>query len=264
VRFSAIRLLLVFVATNTIMILMLVPSMTSQHPWLAYFLPGQFQEGGNYSGYWVFFALVLLVDAVTVIAVALSVLLPALRGVMQGDLEALQRRLTDASGIALETRKTLIAEAREEVRDARYQLFMGRSILILGAFFLVFAFASVTLSFSRAMPDSDMFIAECLDLKAGCPGARAVVNKAVKVPDIQRFTLDQIAAASLLGAPEIYRWHIGFYVNNPAHGLFSHFVFGFRLAFTLILILVIVSFRLPGLDEGEALATEAKPSTMLP
>lgn len=251
VRFSAIRLLLVFVATNTIMILMLVPSMTSQHPWLAYFLPGQFQEGGNYSGYWVFFALVLLVDAITVIAVALSVLLPALGEVMQGDVETLQRRLTDTSGIPAEARTRLIAQARDELKEAHYQMFVGRSILIVGAVFLVFAFTSVTLSFSRAMPDGDMFVAECLDLKAGCPGPREAVNKAVKVADIQRFAVDQIAAASLLGAPEIYRWHLGAYANNPHNGLFSHFVFGFRLAFTLILLLVIFSFRLPGLDGVE-------------
>jgi len=228
-----------------------VPSMTSQHPWLAWFLPGQFQEGGNYSGYWVFFALVLLVDAITVIVVALSVLLPALWEAMQGDVETLERRLTEASGIAADARKSLIAQARAGLKQARYQMFVGRSILLVGAVFLVFAFTSVTASFSRALPEGHMFIAECLDLEAGCPGPRAAVNKAVKVGDIQKFAVDQIAAASLLGAPEVYRWHFGAYASNPGNGLFSHFVFGFRIAFALILLLVIFSFRLPGLSEEE-------------
>ncbi len=63
---TGIRLLLVFVAVNTILFAMLVTAMTSTHPWLANFLPGGF-ETGNGSGYWVFFSLVLLVNAVTVL-----------------------------------------------------------------------------------------------------------------------------------------------------------------------------------------------------
>ena len=251
-RFSGIRLLLVFVATNTIMILMLVPSMTSQHPWLAYFLPGQFQAGGNYSGYWVFFALVLLVDAITVIAVGLSVLLPALGEVLRGDLETLQHRLTDATGIPAEIRARLIAQSKDELDADHYQMFIGRSILIAGAIFLVFAFTSVTLSFSRALPQGSMFVSECLDLKAGCaPGSREAVNATVKVGDVQRFALDQIARVTLLGAPDVYGLHIGVYSNNPSNGLFSNFLFAFRLAFAVILVLIIVSLRLPRLGGHE-------------
>jgi hypothetical protein len=253
VRFSGIRLLLVFVATNTIMILMLVPSMTSQNPWLAYFLPGQFQAGGNYSGYWVFFALVLLVDAITVIAVGLSVLLPALKEVLRDDLETLQQRLTEASGVPADLRTKLIAQSQQELDANAYQMFIGRSILVAGAIFLVFAFTSVTLSFSRALPQGNMFVTECLDLKAGCAsGSREAVNVKVKVNDIQRFALDQIARATLLGAPDVYGLHVGAYNNNPNNLLFSHFLFAFRLAFAVILVLIIVSLRLPhGRESGE-------------
>jgi hypothetical protein len=253
VRFSGIRLLLVFVATNTIMILMLVPSMTSQHPWLAYFLPGQFQAGGNYSGYWVFFALVLLVDAITVIAVGLSVLLPALKEVLRDDLETLQHRLTDASGVPADLKARLIAQSQQELDASGYQMFIGRSILVAGAIFLVFAFTSVTLSFTRALPQDSMFVTECLDLKAGCAaGPREAINATVKVSDVQRFALDQIARATLLGAPDVYGLHVGVYNNNPANLLFSHFLFAFRLAFAVILVLVIVSLRLPHWRENGA------------
>ena len=60
--FTGIRLLLVFVAVNTILFGMLLTSMTSAHPWLGYVLPGRFETGVNASGYWVFFSLVLLVN----------------------------------------------------------------------------------------------------------------------------------------------------------------------------------------------------------
>lgn len=240
---SAIRLLLVFVATNTIMILMLVPSMTSQHPWLAYFLPGQFHAGGNYSGYWVFFALVLLVDAITVIAVGLIVLMPGLHGALAGDVETLKRRLNGSSGIAADLRDRLIEKAQTESAAARYQVFIGRSILIAGAAFLVLAFSSVTLSYTRAMPTESMFVAECLDMKAGCPGPREMVNSKIRLGDVQRFTLDQIAFATLVGAPPVYGWHIGQYTSNPDNLWFSNFVVGFRLSFALIVILILVSLR---------------------
>ena len=239
------------------MILMLVPSMTSQHPWLAYFLPGQFQAGGNYSGYWVFFALVLLVDAITVIAVGLSVLLPALGEVLRGDLETLQHRLTDASGVPADLRARLIAQSQADLDANGYQMFIGRSILVAGAIFLVFAFTSVTLSFSRALPQGSMFVTECLDVKAGCAaGSREAVNATVKVGDVQRFAIDQIARVTLVGAPDVYGFHAGIYTNNPGNVLFSHFIFAFRLAFAVILVLVIVSLRLPkwrekGVDRAE-------------
>lgn len=243
-RFSGIRLLLVFVATNTIMILMLVPSMTSKHPWLAMVLPGQFQAGGNYSGYWVFFALVLLVDAITVIAVALSVLVPGLLAMTSVDLEALKTRLSHQAGISDDVRAHMIDDAQQELIAARYQLFVGRSILITGALFLVLAFSSVTLSFTRALPDGSMFVRQCLTGTV-CPPGREVVNAGVKLRAVQKFTLDQMARASLFGAPEVYDWHIGDIASNPHNVLFSNFVFAFRLSFALILILTLVSLRFP-------------------
>jgi hypothetical protein len=256
VRLNGIRLLLVFVATNTIMILMLVPSMTSKHPWLAYLLPGQFQAGGNYSGYWVFFALVLLVDAITVVVVALSVLLPALRDVTLADLDALKQRLADQAGIGEEARARLLENAEKQLTAARYQMFVGRSILIVGAAFLVIAFASVTLSFTRAMPQDSMFVVQCVDENAACPPNRDVANASVKLRAVQKFTLDQIVRASLFGAPEVYDWHIGRLASNPHNGLFSHFVFAFRLLFGLILILTLVSLRFPAARAAE----EAEPA----
>jgi len=260
VRFSGIRLLLVFVATNTIMILMLVPSMTSKHPWLALILPGQFQAGGNYSGYWVFFALVLLVDAITVIAVALSVLVPGLMAITRVDLEPLKERLSRQAAISAEVRDRMIADAQEELVQARYQLFVGRSILIAGAVFLVMAFSSVTLSFTRALPDGSMFVRECLSATVCLPGTRAVVNADVRLRGVQAFTLDQIARSSLFGAPEVYDWHIGDLTSNPRNGLFSHFVFAFRLCFGLILILTLVSLRFPAVRAAE----EEKPALNAP
>lgn len=257
-RLHGIRLLLVFVATNTIMILMLVPSMTSNHPWLAYLLPGQFQAGGNYSGYWVFFALVLLVDAITVVAVALSVLLPALRDATLADLDVLKRRLADQAGIGEEARARLLEDASDQLAVARYQMFVGRSILIGGALFLVMAFGSVTLSFTRAMPQDSMFVAQCVDQSAACPPNREVANVSVKLRAIQKFTLDQIARASLFGAPDVYDWHIGILASNPRNGLFSLFVFVFRLLFGLILILTLVSLRLPAARAAEEPATDSR------
>lgn len=246
-RFSGIRLLLVFVATKTIMILMLVPSMTSRHPWLALILPGQFQAGGNYSGYWVFFALVLPVDAITVIAVALSVLLPGLRAITRLDLAAFEERLMHQSALAAELRVHMIADTEEDMAEARTQMFVGRSILIGGAVFLVMAFSSVTLSYTRALPEGSMFVRECI---GSClPGSREVVNASVRLHEVQAFTLDQIARASLFGAPEIYDWHIGDLTSNPRNALFSHFVFACRLLFALILILSLVSLRLPAVRQ---------------
>jgi hypothetical protein len=122
-RFTGIRLLLVFVAVNTILFLMLVTSMTSAHPWLANVLPGQF--GGDNSGYWVFFALVLLVN--------------------------------DRGGISEEARNSVLAVVREEAASARYQIAAGRAILIAGAIFLVLAFGSVTATVAHALPSDSLF-----------------------------------------------------------------------------------------------------------
>ena len=95
-----------------------------------------------------------------------------------------------------------------------------------------------------------MFITQCVD--EACPlGARGITNAGVKVVAIEKFTLDQIVRASLFGAPEVYDWHIGHLASNPHNGLFSHFVFVFRLLFGLILILTLVSLRLPAARKSE-------------
>ena len=220
--------------------------MTSHHPWLATVLPGEFQAGGNSSGYWVFFALVLLVDAITVIAVALSELLPALREMVIADPSLMLMRLGDRKDISDEARSGVLDEMGEELAAARTQLFIGRALLIAGMLFLIMAFGSVTLSFARALPAGSMFVRECVHTSAVCaPEAREVANAAVRFGDIRRFTLDQISRAALFGAPEVYDWHIGDLASNPHNGLFSHFVFAFRLLFGLILILTLVSLRTP-------------------
>lgn len=246
VRFTGIRLLLVFVATNTIMILMLVTSMTSKHPWLAHVLPGQFQSGGNYSGYWVFFSLVLLVDAVTVLFAALTLLFPALRDITAADERKLTRHMIDRAGISEEAKESVLEAMRQELVAACNQLFVGRAILLSSAFFLVVAFAAMTLSFARALPEGEMFTRECIPGRVQCEPAmrtREVTNADIRLREIGLFTLDQISGAVLLDAPEIYDWHIGTLTNNTKDALFSHFVFSFRTLFGFMLLLTLFSLR---------------------
>src|SRR5262245_12951721 len=97
---SAIRLLLAIVAVNTIMFAMLVTSMTSANPWLARFLPGQFGGGVNSSGYWVFFALVLLVNSLTVLFAGFVLVVPALADSASSDEKRLARHLVDRGGVS--------------------------------------------------------------------------------------------------------------------------------------------------------------------
>jgi hypothetical protein len=248
VRYTGIRLLLVFVATNTVMILMLVTSMTSKNPWLAHVLPGQFYSGGNYSGYWVFFSLVLLVDAVTVLIAALMLMLPAMRDSDMADQRRFKRYLTPQFGLD----KQVIANIEEglgtEYNTASHQLFVGRSILLGGALFLVIAFAAMALSFARAMPENEMFARQCVAGEVVCqPGmhALAVKNDSVRAREIGLFTVEQISGAVLLDAPEVYGWHIGALVNNNKNALFSHFVFSFRTIFGLVMLLTLLSLRFP-------------------
>src|SRR5438045_1028698 len=96
--FTAIRLLLVFVAVNTLLFAMLVTSMTSEHPCLARVLPGQFGAGVNSSGYWVFFAFVLLVNALTVLLAGILLVVPAMRDGDSANESRVARHLVDRGG----------------------------------------------------------------------------------------------------------------------------------------------------------------------
>jgi len=227
-RFTGIQLLLVFVAVNTVMFLMLVTSMTSEHPWLARVLPGQFGAGVNSSGYWVFFALVLLANALTVLAAGLILMLPAMRDGGQVDEKRLARHLADRAGLSDESRESVLSALREEAQSSQYQIAAGRIILFAGMVFLVLAFAGISLSFARAVPDGQMF--------------QAKPNAGIGMNDVELFTLDQIAGSLLLDAPEVYDWHIGALTNNPHSALFTHFVFLFRTLLGLMALLLVASF----------------------
>jgi hypothetical protein len=149
-HFTGIRLLLIFTGINLVMFLMLVTSMTSAHPWLARVLPGQFEAGVNSSGYWVFFALVLLVDAVTVLLAGLALLIPALRDSAAVEERRLARHLVDRGGVSEEAKESIFVVMREDVLAAHYQIIVGRAILFAGVIFLVLAFFAMSLSFARA------------------------------------------------------------------------------------------------------------------
>ncbi len=214
--FTGIRLLLVFVAVNTILFLMLVTSMTSAHPWLANILPGRFETGVNASGYWVFFALVLLVNALTVLLAGFVMVFPAM---LSGPLDAVKiEHLLDRAGISDESKGACLAAVREETAASGSQIAVGRAILIAGAIFLVLAFASLTITVVHATPDGQMF-----ENAAG-----PVANAAITNDQSWRFTGDQIAGALFLDIPEIYNWHFGELQNATTSRLFTDFVFAFR------------------------------------
>lgn len=230
-RFMGIRLLLVFVAINTLMMLMLVTSMASEHQWLANILPGEWGQGHS-SGLWVFFSLVLLVNAVTVLLAGVIMSLPALS----------------------ET-------------DGYYQLLVGRAILVVAGVFLVLAFVSVSLSFSRALPSGEMFVSQCADGKTFCTvrsgatePARAVANSGVSLMQIEMFTLDQLAGSMLLDAPEVYDFHFGTLANNPANPLFSHFTFAFRTVIGLAMLLLLATFTRRKPKAGQAGGEASEPA----
>lgn len=231
-HFTGIRLLLVFVAINTVMFLMLVTSMTSAHPWLGHILPGQFEGGVNSSGYWVFFAFVLLVNAVTVLLAGFAMVAPAMIDGAVADERRLARLLSDRGGISADAREACLAVARNEASDARYQIAVGRAILFAGAIFLVLAFASVAYTVARALPGASLFF------DARGPVANALVTGA----DIWRYTADQIAGALLLGLPEIYHWYFTDLQNNVAAPLFTNFVLAFRIALVLVGFAILLSF----------------------
>src|ERR1043166_3692385 len=231
-RFTGIRLLLVFVFINTVLFLMLVTSMTSAHPWLANVLPGQF--GGDNSGYWVVFALVLLVDGITGL---------------------LARLLTGRGGISEEARNSVLAVVREEAASARYQIAAGRAILIAGAIFLILAFGSVTATVAHALPSASLF----------ANAAGPVGDAAVTTNQVWRFTADQVMGAILLDIPEIYHWFLSDLVNNTHATVFTSFIFAFRALLgwvTLATILTLLrALRLPKPKRAAPLAAPKKPET---
>jgi len=230
-RFLGIRLLLVFVAINTVLFGMLVTSLTSDHPWLGDILPGQFGGGASSSGYWVFFSLVLLVNAVTVLIAGFVLMLSAM---MDGghDEKRLNRHL---GNLADDQRESILASHREEAASSHIQMIAGRSILIAGAVFVTLAFAGVSLSFAGASPEQQMFR----------DNGYAVSNAEVTRTGVGLFTADQLLGAFLLDLPEIYEWHVGTLTNNVAQPLFTHFVFAFRTAMGLIALVLFASLLRP-------------------
>jgi len=108
----------------------------------------------------------------------------------------------------------------------------------------VLAFAGVSISFARAVPDGAMF--------------QPKGNAEISMGDVELFTLDQIAGAVLLDAPEIYDWRIGSLTNNPRNALFTNFVFLFRTLLGVMALLLLASLLRRGV---RPLAAEASAST---
>jgi|GEM_PF-3101296 hypothetical protein len=243
-RYMGIRLLLVFVATNAAMILMLVSSMGSERPWLAYIMPGEFQSGGNNSGYYVFFSLWLLVDAVTSVGVALLMLVPALGKVTAVNLRYIGQLMRGRENIPDSARDAVLDAVRGEAASVRLELLWGKIVLLVGAFFLVLAFSTMTFSFTRALPHSRMFTRQCVAGQIACipagPG-QIVDNRKVRGRDVTLFTVEQVAGAVLLDIPEIYGWHIGSLASNTANYLFDHFIFVFRTLFGFEILMLLFS-----------------------
>lgn len=245
-RFTGIRLLLVFVGINLLMVLTLVTSMTGAHPWVAHFLPGHFESGTDSSGYWVFFALVLLVDAVTVFIAGLAVMLPA----MIDGAPLAERRLTrlfvDRAGMSEEAKEAIFVGLREDAVNAHIQLIVGRSILLAGAIFLAGAFFAVVFTFARAAPDGQMFarpgITKLAMEEKDAVGLLPLKNKEVRSRQIVEYTTDQVLAAAALNAPAIYGVQFAPMVHNPRLPLFTHFVFAFRTILGFTLVLLVISF----------------------
>jgi hypothetical protein len=248
-RFTGIRLLLVFVGINLAMFLMLVTSMTSAHPWLSHILPGRFETGTDSSGYWVFFALVLLVDAVTVFIAGLAVMLPAMTEGAPLNERRLTRHLVDRAGMSDETKEAIFVALREDAVNAHTQLLVGRAILLAGAIFLAGAFFAVVLTGARATPDGQMFVKPNITVAVSADELTSltydglpVKNKDVRIREIVEYTADQVAAAAALNAPAIYGIRFAPVVNNLKLPLFTHFVFAFRTILGFTLVLFVISF----------------------
>lgn len=248
-RFTGIRLLLVFVGVNLLMFLMLVTSMTGAHPWIAHILPGRFETGTDSSGYWVFFALVLLVDAVTVFIAGLAVMLPAMLEGAPINERRLTRLLVDRAGMNEDAKEAIFVGLREDAVNAHVQLLVGRAILLAGAIFLAVAFFAVVFTFARAMPDGHMFVKPHITIAISADenqsittGGVPVKNKDVRTREIVEYTADQVLAAAALNAPAIYGVRFAPVFNNRSVPLFTHFVFAFRTILGFTLVLFIISF----------------------
>jgi hypothetical protein len=245
-HFTGIRLLLVFVGINLLMFLMLVTSMTGAHPWIAHILPGRFETGTDSSGYWVFFALVLLVDAVTVFIAGLAVMLPAMIDGAAMNERRLTRLLIDRVGMSEDAKEAIFVGLREDAVNAHVQLLVGRAILLAGAIFLAGAFFAVVFTFARATPTGEMFATPGIVAVESKPeidvGLIPVKNKDVRTRVIVEYTADQVLAAVALNAPEIYGIKFARVVGNPKLPLFTHFVFAFRTIIGFTLVLFVISF----------------------
>lgn len=245
IRFTGIRLLLAFVGINLVMFLMLVTSMTSAHPWLARVLPGQFETGGNSSGYWVFFALVLLVDALTVLIAGLALVVPAMLDGATTEERRLTRHLVDRGGVSEGAKEAIFVAMREEAVAVHRQIVAGRTILLAGLVFLVFAFFAASLGFARALPDGALY----------ADASGPVRNAAVTAVDMERFTADQIAGAVLLNAPDIYGWHASALRNNTANGAYTDFLYAFRAVTGFVLLLILLGLLRHGQSPSRAKKT---------
>jgi hypothetical protein len=248
-RFTGIRLLLVFVGINLLMILMLVTSMTGAHPWIAHILPGRFETGTDSSGYWVFFALVLLVDAITVFIAGLAVMLPAMFDGAPINERRLTRHLIDRAGMSEEAKEAVFVALREDAVNAHVQLIVGRAILFAGAIFLAGAFFAVVFTFAHATPGGHMFVKPNVTIAYSSDDRQSITtsgvpvkNKDVRTREIVEYTADQVLAAAALNAPAIYGVRFAPFVNNRAVPLFTHFVFAFRTILGFTLVLFVISF----------------------
>jgi hypothetical protein len=251
-RFTGIRLLLVFVGINLAMFLTLVTSMTSAHPWLANVLPGHFETGKDSSGYWVFFALVLLVDALTVFLAGLAVMLPAMLEGAPVDERRLTRHLVDRGGMSEEAKENIFVSLREDAVNSHYQVIVGRAILFAGAIFLIIAFFSVLFTVTRAVPDGEIFVtpgasglglpARGIGIEITKTGMIPIRNDKIRGRQIMLFTTDQVLAAVALNAPQIYGVQFAPVTNNLAKPLLTHFIFAFRTVLGFTLVLLIISF----------------------
>lgn len=251
-RFTGIRLLLIFVGINLIMFLTLVTSMTSAHPWLGHVLPGHFETGTDSSGYWVFFALVLLVDALTVFIAGLALMLPAMLEGAPVDERRLTRHLVDRGGMSEEAKENIFVSLREDAVNAHYQVLVGRTILFAGAIFLIVAFFSVLFTVTRAVPDGEIFVTpgasalqlpdKGLGIEVTTTGRIPIRNSTVRGREIMLFTADQVLAAVALNAPQIYGVQFAPITNNLTKPLLTHFIFAFRTVLGFTLVLLIISF----------------------
>jgi hypothetical protein len=247
-RFTGIRLLLLFVGINFVMILMLVTSMTSAHPWLANVLPGRFETGVDSSGYWVYFALVLLVDAMTVFVAGLALMLPAMLEGAPANERRLTRHLMDRGGVSEAQKEAIFVSLREEAVGTHHQLMVGRTIFLVGAVFLIVAFFAVILSFARAVPDGTMFahpadaVATAGNAAPCTPRTLPAANKDVRSREVALYTADQTLAAVTFNAPAIYGVRFAPIVKNAGQPLLTHTVFAFRLIIGFSLLLTILSF----------------------